>query len=421
MINLLLLVIFVTCLGVTAAWVAENPGQVTMYWLDWRIDTNFAFLLLLLIALSFTTAFFIIVIRKIILAPGQISTARKLKLHRRGLTELTYGVAALASADIRHAERHTKKAERLLGQTPLTLLLSAQIARSQGDEVKTRALLTAMLDHKETEYMAARSLSDVASKQQMFPAALAMAERAHEINPKDTSASVAMIGLYLRLGQWPEAMNAAARNRLRHADRQHYKGIVHLKQGMSLFAGGNKLAALAHARSAIRLLPHFVPAILFAATAMNANGQKDKAVKLLLSAWKKSPHPEIAILLQNIVANESKEKQLKTMRSIVAAAPKDVESALAFARTAILHKEWELARKSLKAALAKEESARACKLMADLEQGEFSDFDAAGRWMTKAAAAAPDSAWTCRACGHVADTWDAHCPSCGTFDSLEWK
>jgi HemY protein len=231
MINLLLLIIFVTCLGIASAWVAENPGQVTMYWFDYRIDTSFAFLLLLAIATAFILAYFYIMVRKLIMAPGQISTARQLKKHRKGLTEITYSVAALASADIKHAERHTKKAERLLGQTPLTLLLSAQIARSQGDDTKSRALLESLLDHKETEYLAARSLSDFATKQQLFPKAVAMAERAHQINPKDTSASTAMVGLYIRLGQWQEALEAITKSRLKHGEKQHYRGLVHLKQG----------------------------------------------------------------------------------------------------------------------------------------------------------------------------------------------
>src|SRR5688572_6132532 len=131
MINLLLLLLFLACLGITAAWIAENPGSVTIYWFDYRIDTSFAFLLLLAILAAITLSYAYIFIRRVILSPGDFLERRSIKHYRKGLTELTFSVAALAAADIKKAETHTRKAEALLGRTPMTLLLSAQIARSQ--------------------------------------------------------------------------------------------------------------------------------------------------------------------------------------------------------------------------------------------------------------------------------------------------
>jgi HemY protein len=425
MLNLLLLLVFIACLGLSAAWVAENPGAVTIHWFDWRIDTSFAFLMLLTVAGAFTMAYLYSVIYRLLKAPGHIAANRRLRHYRRGLSELTYSVAALAASDIKHAERHTRKAERLLGQTPLTLLLSAQIARSRGDDARTRMLLEAMLEHQETEYLAARSLSDAASKQQLFPKALNLAQRAYSVNPQETASVTAMIGLHLRLGQWQEALHAidkaARKSGMRQADRLHYKGLTHLKQGMALLADNRNEAALAHARSAVKILPTFVPAIVFAAHTSALCGKRDKAIAIILKAWKKSPHPEMAAELHRLAAGEPKEKQLKLMRRLVALAPKEPESALALAEIAIEQKEWETARKALKLALSLEESARACKLMADLERAQNADMDASGRWMTRSASAAPDHAWTCQGCGQSAPAWDTHCPSCGAFDSLQWN
>jgi len=282
MINLLLLLFFLGCLGIATAWMAENPGHVTIHWFDYRIDTSFAFLLVMALIAAVVVAYGWILVRRLILAPVHFSERRNLKHYRKGLTELTYSVAALASADTREAEIHTRKAEKLLGRIPLTLLLSAQIARSHGDDAKTRLLLEQMLEHKETEYLAARSLSDAASKQQMFPKALALAERAHALNPKGIES---IVSLHTRLGQWQEAMlaidKAVRKGRITRASMRHYKGCVYLQQGIQLLGEGHSEAALAAARHALKQLPEFTPAVLFAAKAFAANGYKRKSEKLL--------------------------------------------------------------------------------------------------------------------------------------------
>lgn len=281
MTNLLLLLFFVACIGSVAAWLAENPGSVTIYWFDWRIDTSFAFLLLAAMIAAFVIAYGWILLRRLILAPKRLSQARQIKHYRHGLAELTHSVAALATGDTANAEAHTKKAQKLLGPTPLTLLLSAQSARNRGDDEKTRHLLGQMLEHKETEYLAARSLSEAASQQQLFPKALALARRAQALNPQ---ASVQVISLHMRLGEWQEAMaaidKATRRGQLARAQRQRYKGMVHLRQGMDALKQHRNDAALMAAKCVLKELPEFAPALDFAAQAFAAGGNAKKAEKL---------------------------------------------------------------------------------------------------------------------------------------------
>lgn len=362
MIDLLLLLLFLTCIGITGAWVAENPGHVVIHWFDYRIDTSFAFLLLLAITVVAVLTFAGGLLRRLILLPSRLSEERNLRHYRKGMVEITYSVAALAAADVRGAELHTRKAEKLMGQTPLTLLLSAQIARSQGDESKTRAMLEEMLGHAETEYLAARSLSDAASKQQQLPRALSLAERAQAINPKEKAPVHAVISLHVRLGQWQEALlavnKAVRRGSMSRNDMRHYRSIIYLQQGLPLLASHRYDAAMAAARAALRETPDFLPAQLFSARAFAGGGQQEKALKLILRAWKKTPHPQLS----------------DTFRSIVAAGPKE--------RQAKLMKKWSAL------------------------------YDAPPR---------SDAAWVCGNCGQPAAEWSAHCPSCQAFDTLEWK
>jgi HemY protein len=425
MIRLLIWLLFIGFIGAGAAWVAEHPGDVTIYWFDLRIDTSFAFLLAAVLIFAFLFAYLLIFVRWLARLPVHFSERRNIRHYSKGLTEITYSVAALAASDVKAAEKHTRKAEKLLGSTPLTLLLSAQIARSQGDESKTRQLLEQMLDHKETEYLAARSLSESASKQQQFSAALPLAERASKVNPREKAPVAALVGLHTRLGQWQEALNAIdkayRKGALKRSEMHYYKGLVHVRQGEALLDNGQADAALAHARICLKHMPEFLPAVIFAARAHHASGRSDKALKLIFSQWRKEPHPELASLMRIVMAKDTEAKQLKYAGKLVALAPEHPESQLALAEVAIKFKQWETARAALKAALAQEESVRACKLMAYVEQGEFSDYDASGRWLARSSEALTDPVWMCSACASVSEHWQSHCAECASFDTLSWK
>lgn len=362
MINLLLFLFAITGIAIGAAWFAEHPGSVTIYWFDWRIDTSFAFLFLLVLIAAFLIASIWVLIRKIIHFPTQYRQKRQIRYYTRGLSELTYSVAALAAADAKGAMLHTRKAERLLGKTPLTLMLSAQVAKSQGDEEKTRTLLAQMLEHKETEYLAARSLSDAASKQQHFTQAVALAQRAYDIGPKDTAAVAAMVGLYLRSNQWQPALDAirkAARTATVSATTlQRLKGMVHIKRGQQLLADGRSEEAFVHAKLGLRSLPDFIPATTLAARAYHAQGHDWWAQRILLKGWKKRQHPDIADTLEEITARLPESKRQQIMKKLAATAPLPVPS---------------------------------------------------------------DAHWNCTSCHRASDRWDTHCPACDAFDTVVWK
>jgi HemY protein len=422
MLNLLLLLFFLTCLGITAGWLAENPGNVTIYWFDYRIDTSFSFLLALALVLTVVLSYAYVLLRRLILAPGNFSERRGLKQHRRGLTEITYSVAALAAADVKSAELHTRRAETLLGRTPLTLLLSAQIARSQGDDARTRLLLDQMLDYKETEYIAARSLSDAASKQEIFPEALHMAERAHAINPKDIKN---LFGLHLRLGHWQQAHNTIKRAIKKHhitrSEARHFRCLVYVTQGTQLLETEQFDDALKIANLAIKEAPDYLPAVLFAARTYVAVKDEPKATKLIMRSWGYMPHPQLAGLLLSLISKQPKDAQMKQVQKLAACNPDSIESALAVTQAAIHNKLWDLAYQTLQKVIIREESVRACHMMAVIEQGISADPNAGGKWFTRSQVAQADPEWVCSSCSHASDRWSVNCPSCNEIDSMEWK
>lgn len=170
MIRLLLCLVFLAGVGFAAAWMADHPGNVVVHWFDYRIDTSIAFLALIALGVAGICMYIAMLFFYLFSAPRRFRERLRLKHHQQGLAELTYGVASLAAADDVSASRHVRKAEKLLGTTPLGLLISAQIAKIRGDDETARLLLTQMLNHKETKQMAARLLSPPRSDSRQLPA-----------------------------------------------------------------------------------------------------------------------------------------------------------------------------------------------------------------------------------------------------------
>lgn len=280
MINLLLFLFFVACASLAIAMVVDNPGRVTMLWFDYQIETSVAFIILVILLAAIFIVLFTLIIRLIIASPSQFWQRRNVKQLNNGITELTYSIAALASSNITAAETHVHKVEKLLGKTPLTILLSAQIAKNKGNDAATHALLEQLLGYKETEYLAARSLSESASQNANLPKALQLAKKALELNPKDSSATIAVASLQIRLKLWDEAISNIQRTKLPRKEKSRLLALTHLARGELLMAGGYYEEALSLVKTIISNLPDFPPAIAFCANIYDKNQMSKKAAKL---------------------------------------------------------------------------------------------------------------------------------------------
>jgi HemY protein len=160
MIRFWLSLIFVAAAGFAAVWLANHPGDVVIHWFGYRIETSLAFLLLVAVTGGWLLVYAYAIFRDIAAIPKRFADEKKLRHYHEGLAELTYSVAALAASNLHGAEKHAYRAQKLLGQTPMGLLISAQIAKNNGNEEEARALLQRMLDYKETRDMAERLLTD---------------------------------------------------------------------------------------------------------------------------------------------------------------------------------------------------------------------------------------------------------------------
>jgi len=315
MIKIIIFLLFIAGLGFCASYLAQNSGQVTMFWFDYRIETSVAFLLFSAIIFAFLFAFLL----QLIFAPSRFFECRKTNKLKRGISELTYSVAALAASDILAAEAHTKKVEKLLGRTPLSILLNAQIAKTKGDEATTNALLEQLLQHKETNFLAASSLSDNANKNDNLPKALELAKQANELNPRDNLSALQVLSLQARMKEWEDAEATLNKAKLPRSERKRLRALLAITRGEELLAAGRDADALKLAKSALSALPYFPPAAALAARAYHELGSPRRAFCTLKKSWKKAPNPVLLEALADITAHESKEKQEKLGDKLIGA------------------------------------------------------------------------------------------------------
>lgn len=302
MINLLLLLLFlffIACASFAIAILADNPGNVVMHWHGYEIETSVVFIILATVVFSIITILITLLIT--------------LLIRKSGISEITYSVAALAASNIPAAEKHVRKVEKLIGQTPLTLLLSAQIAKSSGDEHKTQALLEQLLKYRETEYIATRTLSDNAVRQNNLPQALQLAKKAQEIEPKNGDSTLAIINLQIRIKQWDEALSTLQKSSVARNEKKRIKALIAISRGNILLDEGYEEQALALAKLAISTLPLFIPAIIFAARAYHKNGEQNRAIRLLNRSLREQPSSLLLETLENIIEGEKQERKIKIL------------------------------------------------------------------------------------------------------------
>ena len=141
-----------------AAWLAERPGTLTAQWHGWRLDTNVGVIAMAMVLLMLLATTLWLLWRWIVGAPGALLEGWGESRRRRGYRELTQGLAAVAAGDGVEAQKHARKAEQLLSEPALTLLLSAQAAQLTGDRDGARRAFDAMLDDDQMAFLGLRGL-----------------------------------------------------------------------------------------------------------------------------------------------------------------------------------------------------------------------------------------------------------------------
>jgi HemY protein len=420
------LIVIVVLIAV-AIFIADRPGNVELDWQGWRIDTNVAVLALGVALLGIIAAGLFHLLRKLITAPAALMRWRRERRREAGFRALTQGMVAVAAGDPEEALKHSRRADTLLADPPLTLLLSAQAAQLNGDHTAAKKYFSAMLERAETEFLGLRGLLMQALHAGDEATALQLVERAKELRPKTPWVLHRLYHLRARAGQWIAAeatlAEAIGRKAVTDATGRRHRAVLQLEQSREAEASGDTAKAAALAEKSVASDRTFAPAAISLAK-LQAAPRPRRALRTLLAAWRAAPHPDLARAFAGLFAQETPVQQVKRMETLAAANPSHPQSNLALAEAALEAKLWGEARRHLMAAGAGDDnpSPRLCRLMAQLEEQEHGDEAAARAWLTRAAnTQTADPAYVCENCGAESSHWSAHCPHCREFGSLVWQ
>ena len=147
-----------------AIWLSDNPGQVTIEWLGYRIDTYFAVVLAVVGMAAVVLVWLVRLLLRMLNAPGSFFAGRATRTREAGYKALMIGMAAVAAGDAAEAKRMSRRADSLLHDPSLTRLLQAQAAALNGDAEAATRYFQALRQDADTAFLATRSTTATARR-----------------------------------------------------------------------------------------------------------------------------------------------------------------------------------------------------------------------------------------------------------------
>ncbi len=399
-----------------AWWVAGLPGTVSANIAGTTIETSTP------VALTLATVLFLVlyVLLRTIAALVRIPRVARHRRHmgnrKRGDAAVTRTLVALAANDVSLARREAERSRRLLGETPLTLLMTAQAERQAGREDAAADVYKKLAARGDGKLLGLRGLLRQAMAQEDWAAASALAKQAEASHPGAAWLRTERRHLALRTGQYAEALRLSPP--LGKGAKTHDRGMRAALGVAAADAETDPAAALKLAQQAWEAEPSLAPAAVAYATRLLKAGKERQATDTLRRAWALLPHPDVAeAYLAPALGATARYRRAPGLISANAAHP---ASALLLAQTAL---EADLVADAKRHVRTAQQAGLADKrlyaLLADIAHAE-GDASAEQDALRRGAQAAPEPHWQCEACGTQHSGWQAVCSACGTPGQVRW-
>jgi HemY protein len=400
--------IVITALVIAGAWWIEHlVGNVHLTISGLTIDTpiSVAVVALLLFALAMWLLFRVVTailgLRHVIRRSGSRAN------QRRGEQAVTGVLVALAARKAADARAHAAKARHYLGDTPQTLLLSAYAGSIAGEEAEATEAFEKLAARKDAAFLGLRGLLGQAIAAGDWARANELAKQAEKAHPGAEWIREERTHLALRTRDWQEAL-------LLNRDDAPHAALA----AAAADAEADPTRALKLAKDAFKRDPALPAAALAYARRLRDLGKEKLVQDVLRHAWAKFPQPDLAQFA--LAAAPDRMERLKIAQALVRDVPENSESHLLLGRLSL---EAGLTGEAQRHAEAAERAGlkqrRVYALLADIAEAGGHD-EAARDLMRQGAAAEPDPAWICAACGVTHAAWHPACPTCHVTGRIRW-
>ncbi len=412
----------VLVLAASAAWLADHPGNVSIEFQSYAIDTSFAALTLLVVlvaALAAIGVWFVGWLRRDMPIFG---SNQVIKRQSRGFKLLNQSLVALSSGDFKRARTLVEQAEVLLPPQPMVHLIAAEAATRGGDFTAASKRYAALEDTDDGRLLGLRGLLVEARRTGHDSEALRLARVAFEENRKSPWVLKTLFALEVGAGNWRDAeaaLDKVAREKLLEPDQvTRHRGALLYAEATELKLSGEKAAARKELKKAISTRPGFTPAVVSLARLERGEGNKTKASKVIMDAWAKGPHPALASALKELDSAEAAADWLKRVRGLIKPNTTHPESRLVLVDAMMDAGDYDAVKPILDSLLNDAPSRAAWQYRLALAHVLKEDPDPIE---TALKHAVDDARWRCSTCGHQPNGWSPLCPSCGSFDTLSWS
>ncbi|SKA06432.1 heme biosynthesis protein HemY [Consotaella salsifontis] len=424
MLRVLAFFLIVLAAGLGFAWLADNPGMVSLTWQGQHVETSFLVFVIAEALLIFAALILAWLIVAFFRTPGALGGYFRRRKRDRGYDALSRGILAAGAGDAVAARRLAKRSEKLLGnrREPLVRFLDAQTAMIEGDHQRAHAAFESMERDPQTRLLALRGLYLEAERAGNETAARHYAEEAARIAPQLPWAGGAVLEAKSLEKDWDGALQileAQRESRLVGRDDSKRLRAVLLTAKAKAVADADPTTAKNAAIEAHKLAPDLAPAAVTAARALFRLGDIRRGAKILESAWTTEPHPEIAEAYVNARLGDSTSERLKRAKTLQSLRPNHVESSICVAHAALDAHDFALAREEALAASRMGPRESVFLLLADIEEAEGGNEGKMREWLSRALRAPRDPAWT--ADGMVSEEWQPISPVTGRLDAFRWK
>ena len=416
---LLILATVVACYFI-GDWLLAHPGEVQITWFGYEIVLHIAVLGMALIALMALVATLAILIWRMVTWPSRRRARKHYRRFKKGLDQLTRGVAALAMGNEEVAEEAINKAMLALPGEALPQLLTAQLLQRQGKHADAQAQFRALLSHSATAELATRRLIEQHIAHSEWREAIKLAEESRKTAPRDRWLVLTLIDLYAREKQTAPMLALTEgwqwQSPLTKDERNRYAALAYYLKASKEQNPHIKEKDLRHA---VGYAPEFLPAIIDYAYVLLAENAPRRARKWLLAAWKNANSSLLIPPILAALSGASPRVQQRLLQPFLRG-NFTINHQLLIARHALSLNDAKQARLALEAALAVEENKEAATLLAELERKLRND-EKATALLNRAVESPPGPGWICQPCGTTHQHWQSHCTSCEHFDTLRYE
>ena len=391
--------LIIAVLAALVSWqvISTDQGTVEITWFGTEITTSALFGLLVLVLAVAVALPLLRLLMFLMDAPGRLGKVSQRAKVRRGQEALALGLIAAEAGEFEEARRHADKAEDLIDEPRLALLLQARAAEVSGDTAGAERAYAGMLQNEDTEVLGRKGLMAAALKRGDRVAARAHAEAALKVSKTATWPFQYAFDLAVQQGDWENAIETLdagdKRKQIEDKVAKRRRAVLMSAQSQKLERERRPDRAAEMAQKAFRMAPAFAPAGAMAARLLVGEGKPERAAAILEEAWENGPHPALAHAYRDLAPGESREARAERMRAFAERRRDSRETKIILAELAMERGDWGGAQAALEDAYRENPSSRICILFAQVARGR-GDENAARTWLAQAAAAPREADWS---------------------------